>query len=119
MFWPAHAAFSLHATVLFIYQAVVTLDREVACFWTFKCSGAPLLYFANKGLSMVLYVLSLIEFASIGSDKVSRSLSAFMYAVADCWQRFVMNGLWSSGDRIVLMMASSAAPCYNKWGLYS
>ncbi|TFK78246.1 hypothetical protein K466DRAFT_507600, partial [Polyporus arcularius HHB13444] len=48
------------AVVLFIFDTFLTFDREVAYFWTAKrISGAALLFFANKWISMVYYVISL------------------------------------------------------------
>ena len=46
-------------------------DREVACFWTVKRTGAFLLFFANKWISVTVYVLALLEYGSYNSDKVS------------------------------------------------
>ncbi|TFK79248.1 hypothetical protein K466DRAFT_505861, partial [Polyporus arcularius HHB13444] len=60
------------ASVLFIYDTFLTFDQEVAYFWTTKrISGAALLFFANKWISMMVYVMSLVGFASFPSDKVS------------------------------------------------
>ncbi len=56
--------------VLFIYDAVVTFDQEVAYFWGAGWSGASLLFFANKGISLILYALVLVELASFPSDEV-------------------------------------------------
>ncbi|RPD59078.1 hypothetical protein L227DRAFT_654449 [Lentinus tigrinus ALCF2SS1-6] len=60
----------LAVTTFFIYDALITFDREVACFWTAKWNGAPLLYFTNKWISLTLYVLSLGASATFPSDKV-------------------------------------------------
>ena len=57
--------------VLFIYDALVMLDREMACFWTTPLAGAPLLFFANKCISIVVFGGELVEFAYFPSDKVS------------------------------------------------
>ncbi|TFK85367.1 hypothetical protein K466DRAFT_664555 [Polyporus arcularius HHB13444] len=58
------------ASVLFIYEAFVTFDQEVACFWTAKRNGAALLFFANKWFSMLYYVMSAATtFAPFPSDK--------------------------------------------------
>ena len=59
------------SAVLFIYDALVMLDRELACFWTTPLAGAPLLFFANKCISMVVFGGELVEFAYFPSDKVS------------------------------------------------
>ncbi|KAI0704206.1 hypothetical protein C8T65DRAFT_696620 [Cerioporus squamosus] len=58
------------AAVVFIFDALITFDRDVACFWNTKWTGASLLFFANKWVSMTLYVMSLVDFASLRSDKL-------------------------------------------------
>ncbi|TFK82697.1 hypothetical protein K466DRAFT_666337 [Polyporus arcularius HHB13444] len=59
----------LAASALFIYDAVVTFDQEVAYFWGAGWSGASLLFFANKGISLILYVLVLVGLTSLPSDE--------------------------------------------------
>ncbi|RDX49107.1 hypothetical protein OH76DRAFT_1315869, partial [Lentinus brumalis] len=60
------------AAALFLYDTVLTFDQEVAYFWTTKCiGGASLLFFANKWISMMVYVMEFVSFASLPSDKVS------------------------------------------------
>ncbi len=74
--------------VLFLYDTVLTFDREVVYFWTAKrISGAALLFFANKWISMMYYVMLLVGFASFPSDKVG-SLSQ-SHGNSDQNQRFV------------------------------
>ncbi len=74
--------------VLFIYDTFLTFDQEVAYFWTTKrISGAALLFFANKWISMMVYVMGLVEFASFPSNEV-RSLSQ-SHGKSDQNQRFV------------------------------
>lgn len=69
---PVHTHAFSHVLVLFIYEALVTFDREVACFWTgTKRTGGSLLFLANKWISLTIYALSLVVFASFVSDKVS------------------------------------------------
>ncbi|TFK83407.1 hypothetical protein K466DRAFT_555099 [Polyporus arcularius HHB13444] len=46
---------------LFIYDTIVTFDREVACFWTHKRAAASLLFFANKWIYMTISVLDLVQ----------------------------------------------------------
>ncbi|RDX40261.1 hypothetical protein OH76DRAFT_1423810 [Lentinus brumalis] len=66
------------ASVLFIYDTFITFDREVAYFWTAKpIGGASLLFFANRWISMTLYIMAPIGFASFTSDK---SCSLFVIA---------------------------------------
>ncbi|KAI0714212.1 hypothetical protein C8T65DRAFT_726765, partial [Cerioporus squamosus] len=58
------------ACVLFIYDSFVTFDREVACFWTAKRTGASLLFFVNKWITMILYVIGVVGIgATFLSDK--------------------------------------------------
>ncbi|RDX54103.1 hypothetical protein OH76DRAFT_1062680 [Lentinus brumalis] len=57
-------------SVLFIYDAFVTFDSEVACFWSAARTGASLLFFANKWLFMASRVMLLYEFASFPSNKM-------------------------------------------------
>ncbi|RDX49166.1 hypothetical protein OH76DRAFT_1483375 [Lentinus brumalis] len=58
--------------VLFIFDTLLTFDREVAYFWTAKrVGGASLLFFANKWISMTVCVMVLVGFASPPSDVVS------------------------------------------------
>ncbi|KAI0719766.1 hypothetical protein C8T65DRAFT_736332 [Cerioporus squamosus] len=58
------------AVVVFIFDALITFDRDVACFWNTEWTGASLLFFANKWISITLYVMTLVDFASFRSDKV-------------------------------------------------
>ncbi len=76
------------ALVLFMYDAFITFDREVAYFWTAKrISRAALLFFGNKWISMVYYIMVSVEYVPFPSDKVS-SLSA-SHGTSDQIQRFV------------------------------
>ncbi|KAI0697836.1 hypothetical protein C8T65DRAFT_698010 [Cerioporus squamosus] len=59
------------AGVLLIYDTFVTLDREVACFWTLERIGASLLFFASKWLPLAYYVMELVSFTSFPSDQSS------------------------------------------------
>ncbi|KAI0694556.1 hypothetical protein C8T65DRAFT_584944, partial [Cerioporus squamosus] len=68
---------------LFIYDAIITFDREVACFWTAKRIGASrLLFFANKWISMAVYVMLLSQFAYFSSDEVSRLSTCSLFTRA-------------------------------------
>ncbi|RPD73251.1 hypothetical protein L226DRAFT_572333 [Lentinus tigrinus ALCF2SS1-7] len=58
------------ASVLFFYDAFITFDREVACFWTAKWTGASPLFFANKWILILGYTMVLVGFASFPSDHV-------------------------------------------------
>ncbi len=74
--------------VLFVYDTIITFDQEVAYFWTAKrIGGASLLFFANKWISLTVYVMLLVSFASFPSDKVSGLSSN--HGLSDRNQRFV------------------------------
>ncbi|RDX48637.1 hypothetical protein OH76DRAFT_1404561 [Lentinus brumalis] len=68
----------LAASVLFIYDACVTFDREVTCFWITRWTGASLLFFAYKWISMAVYVMVLVQLATFPSDE---SCSMFQIAL--------------------------------------
>ncbi|RDX41568.1 hypothetical protein OH76DRAFT_1489391 [Lentinus brumalis] len=57
------------AAALFYYDVILTLNREVASFWTAKRTGASLLFFANKYISMSVIAMSLATLASFSSDE--------------------------------------------------
>ncbi|RPD58972.1 hypothetical protein L227DRAFT_612361 [Lentinus tigrinus ALCF2SS1-6] len=57
------------ASVLFMYDSIVTSTREVACFRTAKWSGAKVLFLANKGISVIFFVMNFVIYASFPSDK--------------------------------------------------
>ncbi|RDX51272.1 hypothetical protein OH76DRAFT_321448 [Lentinus brumalis] len=65
------------ASVLVIYEGVVTLDREAMCFWAAGPTGASFLFTANKWISMVFYIISLVRFAPFPSDLVSTCLRPY------------------------------------------
>ncbi|KAI0684482.1 hypothetical protein C8T65DRAFT_702085 [Cerioporus squamosus] len=56
-------------STLFIYEVIDTFDREVACFWTTKRSGASSLFFANKWMYLTVLVMQLVVYASFPSEK--------------------------------------------------
>ena len=60
------------SVVLFIYDSLIVLDREVACFWRARRIGPSLLFFANKWISTAVYTMTLIEFATFPSNEVRR-----------------------------------------------
>ncbi|KAI0794718.1 hypothetical protein C8Q74DRAFT_1163339, partial [Fomes fomentarius] len=55
---------------LFIYDTLLTFGREVDCFWTGRMTGARILYFANRYISLLSTVLNIIRSAPL-SDKAS------------------------------------------------
>ncbi len=76
-----------HAVVVFIYDSFLTFNREVACFWTRKRTGAAFLFFANKSLHITVYILFMVELAHFPSDKVSSFEP--IHDESDHHQRFV------------------------------
>ncbi|TFK91436.1 hypothetical protein K466DRAFT_482752, partial [Polyporus arcularius HHB13444] len=56
---------------IFIYDAFVTFDREVACFWPAERTGASLLFYANKWIALTSYVMIFVPYAPLPSDKVT------------------------------------------------
>lgn len=56
--------------VLLIYATLVTFDHEVNLFWSGKMTGARILFFANRYLSLCWMVFGLITSAPF-SDKAS------------------------------------------------
>ncbi|RDX49072.1 hypothetical protein OH76DRAFT_1483313 [Lentinus brumalis] len=58
------------SAVLFIYDAFLPFDREVAYFWSAeRITGASLLFFANKWISMTVSIIGLVDFEAFPSDK--------------------------------------------------
>ncbi|KAI0695057.1 hypothetical protein C8T65DRAFT_698830 [Cerioporus squamosus] len=58
-------------TVLLLYEGLITFDREVACFWNAKPTGASLLYFANKWTAILVNFFAMVGFAPFHSEKVA------------------------------------------------
>ncbi|TFK81116.1 hypothetical protein K466DRAFT_604760 [Polyporus arcularius HHB13444] len=62
--------FGLAATAIFIYDCVLTFDREVNLFWTTRPTGASILFFLIRYTSLAFEVASLAEFnPSVVSDE--------------------------------------------------
>ncbi|KAI0765607.1 hypothetical protein BD413DRAFT_574050 [Trametes elegans] len=47
-------------TALLVYEYLITLDREVALFWRRRVTGASVLFFTNRYLVLVVYLLLLM-----------------------------------------------------------
>ena len=57
--------------VLLIYDYMITFGREVDAFWTRRFSGATVLFFSNKYLTLLNHLLDLsLYFPVHVSDKV-------------------------------------------------
>ena len=63
-----------HGAVLFLYNSMITLDREVAYFWSTKPTGAALLFFANKWINIMAGVVQLASFASTKVSSINGTL---------------------------------------------
>ncbi|TFK78947.1 hypothetical protein K466DRAFT_668283 [Polyporus arcularius HHB13444] len=72
------------AAVLFIYDTLLTVDREVACFWPAKRTGTPLLFFVNKWISTTFYVMMLLSGAPFPSHKRSADYCGMTVNVCSC-----------------------------------
>ncbi|RDX41771.1 hypothetical protein OH76DRAFT_1422926 [Lentinus brumalis] len=95
-------------SVLFIYDTFLTFDREVAYFWTAKrISGAALLFFANKWISMMVYVMGLVEYASFSSDKAMGILQVVPGAAFSALRAYVLSRNKPLG---IVVAALSLAP---------
>ncbi|RDX49136.1 hypothetical protein OH76DRAFT_1483352 [Lentinus brumalis] len=68
-------------SVLFIYDAIVTFNREVACFFSTGPTGASFLFFANKGVSLTFYVMQLIGFMAYPSTQVGVTAQEYLLMV--------------------------------------
>lgn len=55
---------------LVVYETLITVDREVRYFWPGSITVAKLLFFANRYVTLLAYVVWLSQLASL-SDKVS------------------------------------------------
>ncbi|RDX49137.1 hypothetical protein OH76DRAFT_1483353 [Lentinus brumalis] len=71
---------ALASSVLFIYDAFVTVDREVACFWSTKRAATSLLFFSNRYISMTIYVMVMVSvlYEPFPSDKCSPHSVAYV-----------------------------------------
>ncbi|TFK82694.1 hypothetical protein K466DRAFT_666334 [Polyporus arcularius HHB13444] len=103
----------LAGAVLFIYDAFVVFDREVAYFWAAKrISGASLLFLANKWISMAVYVIQLVQFASFSSDKrfVTHAMGTLQFVPGAAFSALRAYVLCRSKLLGLLVAASSLAP---------
>ncbi len=57
--------------VLLLYDTLITLDREINWFWSGRITGASILLFTNRYISLAWIVLGFIQLMSF-SDKASR-----------------------------------------------
>ncbi|KAI0794569.1 hypothetical protein C8Q74DRAFT_1194805 [Fomes fomentarius] len=59
------------SSVLLIYDILVTFDHEINLFWSGRMTGARILFFANRYISLFWNVLGLIGIVTPFSDKAS------------------------------------------------
>ncbi|RDX47651.1 hypothetical protein OH76DRAFT_724843 [Lentinus brumalis] len=106
------------ASVLFIYDTVITFDREVAYFWTAKRTGASILFFANKWISMMVYVMAWLNIVPLlgPSDKAMTVLQFVPGAAFSALRAFVLVRSRLLG---LLVLVLSLAPVGVNLVLYS
>ncbi|TBU24160.1 hypothetical protein BD311DRAFT_868333 [Dichomitus squalens] len=68
------------AAVLYLYNWLITIDQEVEYFWKGKVTGAAILFYLNRYISLASFVISLVDWMPM-TDKVRNRPSSF---VADC-----------------------------------
>ncbi|TFK84723.1 hypothetical protein K466DRAFT_601779 [Polyporus arcularius HHB13444] len=99
----------LASAVLFVYDTFITFDWEVAHFWTAnRFSGASILFFANKWISMTVNVMAFVELRPFPSDKAMVILQFVPGAVFSALRAYVLSG--ESKILGVLVAALSLAP---------
>ncbi|TFK78717.1 hypothetical protein K466DRAFT_506844, partial [Polyporus arcularius HHB13444] len=65
------------SAVLVIYEAIITIDREVACFWKRQWTAAGCLFFANKYTAVALYTVNVVSFAQFSTHS-TRSVALLL-----------------------------------------
>ncbi|KAI0704179.1 hypothetical protein C8T65DRAFT_784957, partial [Cerioporus squamosus] len=86
------------AIVVLIFDSFITFDQDVACFWNTKWTGASLLFFTNRWISITVYVMTLC-----GMTVDVRSCSSFgqaTYAISIL--QFVPGAVFSALRAFVL-----------------
>ena len=70
--------------VLFFYETIVTLDREIESFWSKGFSSGAVLFFLNKYMRLVYFagsVLPLSDTTGLFTDKVRHTTALFATAI--------------------------------------
>ncbi|KAI1791856.1 hypothetical protein LXA43DRAFT_1094197 [Ganoderma leucocontextum] len=57
------------ATCFLIYDYVITFHREVNLFWTHKYTGASVLFFANRYVTLVWNIMGLAQLGNISDQR--------------------------------------------------
>ena len=73
-------------TVLLFYDYILTFDKEVGLFWKKRISGASLLFFCNRYLTLLTQMFDMVQFTTDMSDevRVRRGLSATLPLPRGC-----------------------------------
>ncbi|KAI0730709.1 hypothetical protein C8Q76DRAFT_690746 [Earliella scabrosa] len=70
--WFVNSCCTLAATVLLMYECMITFDHEVEYFWKRTFPGASALYIFNKYLALVVSGLSLATYFPVFTDKLCK-----------------------------------------------
>ncbi|EJF58086.1 hypothetical protein DICSQDRAFT_29310, partial [Dichomitus squalens LYAD-421 SS1] len=54
---------------LYLYNWIITIDQEVEYFWKEKVTGAAILFYLNRYISLASFVISLVDWMPM-TDKV-------------------------------------------------
>ncbi|RPD62693.1 hypothetical protein L227DRAFT_609267 [Lentinus tigrinus ALCF2SS1-6] len=68
----------LAAFAFLVYEYAITFDQEVHMFWAGRWTGASILFFMNRYIPILAYVVALMEFISM-SDKAAEGLVFIQY----------------------------------------
>lgn len=60
-----------------IYDYVITIGQEVELFWTMQLTGASVLFFANRYITLLFNILGLAALAPFSSTQVRAFMSPF------------------------------------------
>ncbi|TFK86465.1 hypothetical protein K466DRAFT_600299 [Polyporus arcularius HHB13444] len=61
---------AIAATVLFIYECLITFGDEISLFWTRRFTGASVLFVSNRAIVMFAHVFTLITSSTATSPQV-------------------------------------------------
>ena len=66
----------------YIYEYIITLDREVELFWKKKVNGGAAIFLSNRYIPLITQLMYLVEYtSSIMSDKVCLSSAPALASV--------------------------------------
>ena len=55
----------IFSSVMYLYEAIITLHLEVEYFWAGKLNMSKVLFFANKYIPLSAYILGMVTFAPL------------------------------------------------------